>query len=669
MDTHSLYNLSPVLQLLLLGAGLASAPLAWVWWRTRGHTGLQKRHALAALTLFLTFDLVLFGAFTRLTDSGLGCPDWPGCYGSASPLGASQQIAQAQAVLPSGPVTHGKAWIEMVHRYLATGVGGLILVLAGLAWLDHRKHRQVEAPQSPAGGLWLPMLTLAWVCIQGAFGALTVTMKLYPAIVTLHLMGGFVLLALLCVQAVRLSPQGLIAQWPSMSPTLRWWLWCGLWLLMVQVALGGWVSTNYAVLACTEFPQCQGSWWPPMAFDEGFQVWRHLGLRADGTPIAFSALTAIHMVHRMGAAVLVPVLLGVAWALYRTPAMQTHARWLIALLLAQVVTGLSNVLLQWPLATAVLHTAGAAGLLLTLVWTLAASQTQATGPLTVWQQYHALTKPRVIQLIVFCALIGMVLAVPGVPTMAEVWRALLACIGIYLVAGAAAAFNCLIEKGIDAKMKRTAWRPTARGQLSDLQALAFSALLCTVGSAILYVWINPLTMWLTFATFVGYAIIYTVILKPMTPQNIVIGGASGAMPPVLGWAAMTADVQPPALILFLIIFVWTPPHFWALALYRVEDYRKSGLPMLPVTHGNAFTRLQILLYTFVLLAACLLPFVYGMSGWLYLAVATGLCVGFCVYAWQLWRDYSDALARKTFRFSLIHLSVLFAVLLVDHYIA
>jgi protoheme IX farnesyltransferase len=513
------------------------------------------------------------------------------------------------------------------------------------------------------------MLTLAWVCIQGAFGALTVTMKLYPAIVTLHLMGGFVLLALLSVQAVRLSPQGLIAQWPSMSPTLRWWLWCGLWLLMVQVALGGWVSTNYAVLACTEFPQCQGSWWPPMAFDEGFQVWRHLGLRADGTPIAFSALTAIHMVHRMGAAVLVPVLLGVAWALYRTPAMQTHARWLIALLLAQVVTGLSNVLLQWPLATAVLHTAGAAGLLLTLVWTLAASQTQATGPLTVWQQYHALTKPRVIQLIVFCALIGMVLAVPGVPTMTEVWRALLACIGIYLVAGAAAAFNCLIEKGIDAKMKRTAWRPTAQGQLSDLQALAFSALLCTVGSAILYVWINPLTMWLTFATFVGYAIIYTVILKPMTPQNIVIGGASGAMPPVLGWAAMTADVQPPALILFLIIFVWTPPHFWALALYRVEDYRKSGLPMLPVTHGSAFTRLQILLYTFVLLAACLLPFVYGMSGWLYLVVATGLCVGFCVYAWQLWRDYSDALARKTFRFSLIHLSVLFAVLLVDHYIA
>ena len=191
------------------------------------------------------------------------------------------------------------------------------------------------------------------------------------------------------------------------------------------------------------------------------------------------------------------------------------------------------------------------------------------------------------------------------------------------MAGAAAAFNCLVEKGIDAKMKRTAWRPTARGELSDWQALMFSAVLCALGSALLWFAVNPLTMWLTFATFVGYAVIYTVILKPLTPQNIVIGGASGAMPPVLGWAAMTGDVGPEALILFLIIFLWTPPHFWALALYRVEDYRKSGLPMLPVTHGNEFTRLQVLLYTFILFAACLMPFIYGMSGWLYLAVGRG----------------------------------------------
>ncbi|HXE50550.1 MAG TPA: heme o synthase [Ramlibacter sp.] len=284
------------------------------------------------------------------------------------------------------------------------------------------------------------------------------------------------------------------------------------------------------------------------------------------------------------------------------------------------------------------------------------------------QQFYALTKPRVVQLIVFCALIGMVLATPGLPTLADLRLGLAACAGIWLVAGAAAVFNCLVEKGIDAKMRRTAWRATARGELSDWQTLLFAAVLCAAGSWMLYAWVNPLTMWLTFATFIGYAVVYTLILKPLTPQNIVIGGASGAMPPVLGWAAMTGDVGPEALILFLIIFLWTPPHFWALALYRVEDYRKSGLPMLPVTHGNEFTRLQIFLYTLVLSAACLMPFAYGMSSWLYLVAALALSVGFSLYGYRLWRHYSDALARKTFRFSLIHLSVLFAALLVDHYL-
>lgn len=294
--------------------------------------------------------------------------------------------------------------------------------------------------------------------------------------------------------------------------------------------------------------------------------------------------------------------------------------------------------------------------------------TLETPKTPIHKQYYALMKPRVIQLIVFCALIGMVLAVPGVPSWQDTKVALLACLGIWLVAGAAAAFNCLVEKGIDAKMRRTAWRPTAKGELSDTQTLVFSGILCAIGSAILYVWVNPLTMWLTFATFVGYAVIYTIILKPATPQNIVIGGASGAMPPVLGWAAMTNDVGPEAGILFLIIFLWTPPHFWALALYRVEDYRKSGLPMLPVTHGNEFTRLHILLYTIVLWAACLMPFAYRMSGWLYLAAAMMLSAGFTWYGYKLWREYSDALARKTFRFSLIHLSALFAALLIDHYV-
>ena len=289
-------------------------------------------------------------------------------------------------------------------------------------------------------------------------------------------------------------------------------------------------------------------------------------------------------------------------------------------------------------------------------------------PLTLLRQYYALTKPRVVQLIVFCALIGMVLAIPGAPSWSDLRMICMASAGIWLVAAAAAAFNCIVEQGIDAKMKRTAWRPTARGQLGNGHTLLFSAVLCLGGSSLLYWWVNPLTMWLTFATFVGYAVVYTVVLKPLTPQNIVIGGASGAMPPVLGWAAITGDVGPEAMILFLIIFLWTPPHFWALALYRVEDYRKSGLPMLPVTHGSEFTRLQILLYTGVLFAACLLPFVYGMSSWPYLIAAIVLSGGFCLYAYWLWRDYSDALARRTFRYSLWHLSLLFAALLLDHYL-
>jgi heme o synthase len=281
------------------------------------------------------------------------------------------------------------------------------------------------------------------------------------------------------------------------------------------------------------------------------------------------------------------------------------------------------------------------------------------------RQYLALTKPRVVQLIVFCAVIGMLLAEPGWPSLQ---LAVPATIGIWLVASAAAAFNCLVEQAIDSKMARTAWRPTAKGELSTSQALLFSGVLCGLGSALLYWWVNPLTMWLTFATFVGYAVIYTVVLKPMTPQNIVIGGASGAMPPVLGWAALRNDVGPEALVLCLIIFLWTPPHFWALALYRVEDYRRSGLPMLPVTHGSDFTRLNVLLYTLVLFAATLLPFIIGMSGWLYLASAVVLGAWFIAYGWMMWRDYSDALARKTFRFSIWHLSLLFAALLVDHYL-
>jgi len=280
------------------------------------------------------------------------------------------------------------------------------------------------------------------------------------------------------------------------------------------------------------------------------------------------------------------------------------------------------------------------------------------------KQFLALAKPRVVSLIVFCAVIGMFLAVPGLPNPTIVFAA---TVGIALVAGAAAAINCLVEQKIDAKMQRTRTRPLPAGELTSRQTLLFASLVGGIGLLILGRWVNALTMWLTLATFVGYAVIYTVLLKPATPQNIVIGGASGAMPPVLGWAAVTNDVAPEALILFLIIFVWTPPHFWSLALYRTQDYARAGLPMLPVTHGSRYTRLMIVLYTFALVAVTLLPYAIRMSGLLYLASALVLGGVFLAYAIALYVRYSDALARRTFAYSIAYLAALFSALLVDHY--
>ena len=281
------------------------------------------------------------------------------------------------------------------------------------------------------------------------------------------------------------------------------------------------------------------------------------------------------------------------------------------------------------------------------------------------RQFVALTKPRVTMLAVFCAVIGMFLATPG---MVDPVVLVAGTAGIWILASGAFAVNCLIEQRIDAQMARTRARPMARGEISTPQALVFALALAAIGSALLYAFVNALTMWLTLATFFGYAFIYTVLLKPTTPQNIVIGGLSGAMPPMLGWAAVTGEVGPQAVLLVLIIFVWTPPHFWALALYRVEDYRKSGLPMLPVTHGSEFTRLQILLYTFLLTAVSVLPFVIKMSAWPYLVAAILLGAGFVGHAWRLYRSYSDARARKTFGYSLFYLAALFTALLVDHYL-
>jgi heme a synthase len=309
---------------------------------------------------------VLFGAFTRLTDSGLGCPDWPGCYGNASPVGAQVHIAAAQAAMPTGPVTHGQAWIEMIHRYLATAVGVLILVLALASWLQgKRKTRQV------AVNPWWPTATLIWVAIQGAFGALTVTMKLFPAIVTLHLLGGIVLLALLCLQAMHYARQHNPPAELRAAAGVRRLLRITFVLLAVQIALGGWVSTNYAVLACTDFPLCQSSWWPEMNFSQGFALWRDLGMTPEGQPISFAALTSIHYVHRLMAYGVLLLLAALAWRMRPVEAWRRPARWLAALTALQFLTGLSNVVLGWPLLAAILHTGGAAALVVVLTWALA----------------------------------------------------------------------------------------------------------------------------------------------------------------------------------------------------------------------------------------------------------------------------------------------------------
>ena len=377
MNEVSLFNTALLLQLLALAVLLAIAPLSWVWMKNRHTQVAHRMRHLTLITLFLTFDLVLFGAFTRLTDSGLGCPDWPGCYGHASPVGASQAIATAQSAMPTGPVTLKKSWIEMIHRYLAMLVGILILTLAAFTWRTERS-------------LWVwPSLTLVWVCVQGTFGALTVTMKLFPLIVTLHLLGGMLLLVFLMVQLVR---QRHATNHASLQAVPVWLylltLVCFL-SVLIQTGLGAWVSSNYAVLACDTYPLCQNSWWPDMNMDKAFELWRGLGLDADGQALPFQALTAIHMVHRWHALLPALLLLLVAAGWWQR-GLKTPARLLSALLLLQFATGISNAVLGWPMLAALLHTGSAAALLLVLTWTLASTRARRSDRIAATFNRHML---------------------------------------------------------------------------------------------------------------------------------------------------------------------------------------------------------------------------------------------------------------------------------------
>jgi len=357
---HALVDWSPLLRLLGLALVVALVPLSWWWLRQRGAPLPRKLAALTALILFLTLDLILVGSFTRLSDSGLGCPDWPGCYGELSPVGARAQISAAEAAQPTGPVTHAKAWIEMLHRYLAMAVGALILVATAMAW-----RARAQLPHSP----WWATATLVWVLLQGAFGKYTVTLKLYPAVVTLHLLGALVLLALLVLQheSFRARPLALpqLAHAPRRVALV-------LAVVVLQIALGGWVSTNYAVLACQGFPACNGQWWPAMDAAQGFTLLRHLGQTGEGGALPFDALVAIHMAHRLFALLVVLALSALVLALRRSgdAAARRHAGLLAGLLLWQLASGLSNVVLGWPIVAALAHSVGAAGLVavLTSLW-------------------------------------------------------------------------------------------------------------------------------------------------------------------------------------------------------------------------------------------------------------------------------------------------------------
>jgi heme a synthase len=412
METTSLVNLSPLLRVMLLGLTVACGPLAWWWLQHKSANSQSQRikrlQVLTAFTLFLTFDLVIFGAFTRLTDSGLGCPDWPGCYGSATPFGAKVHVDAAQAAIPTGAVTTTKAWIEMLHRYLATSVGVLILTLTLHSWWTRftaRKQAQTKVHHLSQYQLqthlqispWWPTASLVWVCVVGAFGALTVTLKLFPAIVTMHLLGALLLLALLTRQARHYDLVTSNARAAVVPQRVRTVLIATFALVWLQIALGGWVSTNYAVLACDTFPVCQKSWWPDMNFAAGFSLWRELGLTSSGENIPFAALTAIHYTHRLSAYVVFIALGYSAWLLAKAAvankasSFKKYSNWLIWLALWQFFTGVTNAVMGWPLFAALAHTAGAAGLVIALTWILSQvnTSTNERSPLSFSLQHRS----------------------------------------------------------------------------------------------------------------------------------------------------------------------------------------------------------------------------------------------------------------------------------------
>lgn len=624
----------------------------------------MKMFRLTAFTSTVFVLLVIgLGAFTRLADAGLGCPDWPGCYGHALWPDEQHEIEAANRAYPNMPVDTEKTWPEMVHRYLATTLGVLVLAMAGMAVFYRKQGLPVK----------LPLLLLGFVVLQGLFGMWTVTLKLWPQVVTTHLLGGFIVFNVLLVLSFRLAKwKPTLAINENQRRNLKRWAGVGLAIVVMQIILGGWTTSNYAAVACPDFPTCQYQWIPETDVSQAFNVMQQIGPNYSGGTMDNAARVTIHLSHRIGALLTTLALLVLIVKLHRA-GMHSAARGVTTMLAAQILLGVSNVVFHFPIAIAVAHNIGGALLAATMVSLLYGLSTATLGEKTqmapswisVWQDYLELTKPVVVLLMLVTAFVGMVLASAGMPSVQVVFLGLL---GIALCSAASATVNHVVDQRIDSQMSRTEARPVARGRVSNTQALVFAAITGTSGLGVLFVGINALTAWLTLASSIGYAVIYSMYLKRATPQNIVIGGIAGAAPPLLGWTAVTGTIDPFPLLLVLIIFVWTPPHFWALAIHKKDDYAKVGVPMLPVTHGIDYTKLQILLYTLLLLAATLMPFAIGELGKVYLVSAVLLGVGFLYMAGRLLWKQTQRTAIRTFSYSCFYLLALFAVMLVDHWV-
>lgn len=602
---------------------------------------LPALRRITTFALLLALTVMMLGAYTRLTNAGLGCPDWPRCYG--------HWVVQAPDALH--PIESTKAWTEMAHRY-AAGSLALFLTIITASIFQNRSFK----PHRPLA-LWLVSL----LGFQAALGMWTVTLKLLPVVVMGHLLGGMLILATLATLRCRLSA----------LPTYdypRWRLLITVVIAFVffQIALGGWVSANYAGIACIGFPTCNGQWFAPLHWSGSFHLLSPLGPDYQGGVLLHSERMTIQVLHRLGALlVFTATLLLSIGLLVRVKPLRQQAGILLLIVSLQCTLGILNVVYLLPLSIAVLHN-GVAGLLLTtLLFIRYQTRSDPSLHTLALRDYLELCKPRVVALMLLTVIVGMCLATPN----ALPWPIVLADLfGIALCAGSAAAINHVVDKRIDTLMRRTQKRPVAEGRISVQQAIFFAFGLGLTGLGILFYYVNPLTALLTFLTIMGYAGIYTGYLKRATPQNIVIGGLAGAAPPLLGWTAITNHLDPQALLLVLIIFTWTPAHFWALAIYRFEDYKQAKIPMLPVTHGIPYTKLNVLLYTLLLIAVSLLPFVVRMSGPLYLLGALLLGARFLYWAIRLYRGHEAQIALKTFRFSIIYLMLLFVFLLIDHYL-